>query len=79
MKNIKWYNFHPRTIIVLLRIRKHIAICLVFLSSICSGMYRTLDIRICIDKSIEVQEEYIPKNSMSNILSKRKRTSQKLF
>lgn len=54
MKNIKWYNFYFRIIIVFLRIRKYIVICFVFLSSICLGMYRIFDIRICIDKSIEV-------------------------
>ena len=34
--------------IIILRWRKNIKICLMFLSSICLGMHRTLDVRICI-------------------------------
>lgn len=74
MKVIKGYSFFFFPIIIILRLRKNIKICLMFLSSICLGMRGTLDIRIYVYKGIEVwEEEHIPKNIMSDVLDKGKK------
>jgi hypothetical protein len=73
MKIIKWNNFYFISVIVTLRLRKNIEICLLFLSSICSGMHGTLDVQICIYQGIEVREEHISKNSVSDVPCKGER------
>lgn len=72
--NKRQYSFFFIPIIIILRLRKNIKICLMFLSSICLGMRGTFDIRIYVYKGVEIWgEEHIPKNSMSDVLGKGKK------